>query len=100
MCVHPAGSAAALQWLSTAAWDRTAGRFSRIARSAGHRRDRIALETAEGAGRLEVCADIGRAARFAEAETLHEMHAGGAQEQVLLGVLDAFRRHLHAQSAP
>ena len=27
------------------------------------------------------------------------MHAGGAQEQVLLGGLHAFRRHLHAEAA-
>ena len=30
---------------------------------------------------------------------LHGMHAGGAQEQMLIGSLDAFRRHFHAETA-
>ena len=38
-------------------------------------------------------------AGLAEAVALHRMHAGGAQEEMLLGGLDAFRRHLHAQTA-
>ena len=35
----------------------------------------------------------------AEAEALHRMHAGGAQEQLLVGGLDAFGGDLHAEAA-
>ena len=35
----------------------------------------------------------------AEAVALQRMHAGGAQEQMLLGGLDALGRHLHAEPA-
>src|SRR5262249_41268353 len=36
---------------------------------------------------------------LAEAIALHEVDAGGAQEQVLLGGLHALGRHLHAEAA-
>ena len=37
--------------------------------------------------------------RLAEAIALHAMHAGGAQEQLLVGGFHAFGRHLHAEAA-
>ena len=37
--------------------------------------------------------------RPAETVALHGMHAGRAQEQLLVGGLHAFRRHLHAEAA-
>src|SRR6185295_14923631 len=36
---------------------------------------------------------------LAETVALQRVHAGGAQEELLLGGLDAFRRHLHAEAA-
>src|SRR5437764_2177228 len=43
--------------------------------------------------------DLGGGYRSTEAKALHRMHAGGAQKQMLLGRLDALRRHLHAETA-
>src|SRR6202034_3703075 len=43
--------------------------------------------------------DLARGARLTEAKTLHLVHAGGAQEQVLLGGLDALGRYAHAETA-
>src|SRR5690348_17862994 len=55
--------------------------------------DRISL------GRGEAMVDLGCCHWPAEAVALHRMHAGGAQEQMLIGGLNAFRRHLHAETA-
>src|SRR5262249_11966427 len=52
-----------------------------------------------GLRRGEAMIDLGRGHRPAEAVALHRMHAGGAQEQMLFGGPDAFRRHLHAEAA-
>src|SRR5262249_58057634 len=41
-----------------------------------------------------------RGYRPAEAEALERMHAGSAQEQMLLSGLDAFRGDVHAEPAP
>src|SRR6202030_3289578 len=43
--------------------------------------------------------DLARRAGLAEAITLHRMHAGGAQEEMLLRRFDAFRGDLHAETA-
>src|SRR5271155_1669509 len=43
--------------------------------------------------------DLARGAWLTEAITLHLVHAGGAQEQVLLGGLDALGRYPHAETA-
>ena len=59
----------------------------------------IGTDDAVGLGRGEAIVDLGRAHRPAEAVALHRMHAGGAQEQMLVGGLDAFRGHLHAETA-
>src|SRR5436309_2437208 len=48
----------------------------------------------------EALGDRRRGHGHAEAKTLQRMDAGRAQEQVLLGGLDALRRDLHAEAAP
>src|ERR1700745_3330268 len=52
-----------------------------------------------GLGRGEAMVNLSRGHRPAEAVALHRMHAGGAREQMLLAVLDAFRCDLHAETA-
>ena len=53
----------------------------------------------ESVRRVQARGDLGDGHRPAEAVALHGMHAGGAQEQLLVGGLDAFGGHLHAEAA-
>ena len=50
-------------------------------------------------GRGDARADVGGRTWAAEAIALHRMDAGGAQEQMLLGVLHALRGDAHAETA-
>ena len=59
----------------------------------------VAGEAAINAGRGDPGRDFGGLGRPAEAEALHVVDARGTQEQMLLGGLDALRRHLHAETA-
>ena len=53
----------------------------------------------KSAGRLQARRNFGSADRPAEAVALHRVHAGGAQEQLLVGGFDAFGGDLHAEAA-
>ena len=68
-------------------------------RSARQRDFLVGAADAVVVGRGEPRRDLARRAGFAEPVALHRVHAGGAQEQMLLGGFDAFGGDLHAQSA-
>src|SRR5262249_26173009 len=57
------------------------------------------VDDGERRRRGEALIDRFGAAGAAEAVALHHVHAGRAQEELLLGRLDAFGGHLHAETA-